>query len=83
MATPYIERKDSVKDTAEANAKDIFLEALFSRNCLDIETVLQKQPALVNFEYKIHGTPLLMACSRLLTTQDEEQTGMHKFWIYF
>ena len=82
MAASY-DGQDSVKNSAEANAKDTLLEALLSKNCSDIETILLEEPALVNFVYehdgKHYGTPLLIACSSYTTYMrepDEEDTGM-------
>ena len=80
MATPDVDGKDGVMDNAKANAKDVLLAALFSKNHSDIEIVLQKQPTLVNFDYKndgrYYGTPLQIACSSFMAEQDEEKTGL-------
>ena len=82
MATAYVDKKDCLNDGTKADAKDALLGALFLKNCTDIETVLQEQPALVNFEYeedgKYYGTPLLHLCSYSMNEEDEELTGMYK-----
>ena len=87
MASLLVDVKDSAKDDAKVggttyaeNDANALLEALLSRNCRNVETILLQHPELVNFDFQDrgidYGSPLMTICPGSMNNRAVEKAGM-------